>query len=249
MEGNERRPGRRREREATVDCLKLERGLPTKRLIEEIHCHARRGEAARRALAFYLRDMDERREYRSVGCGSTEHFAFAQLSMKARKVRELLRIDRALAQLPAVNAAFGAGELCWSKVREITRVAKPETEDTWLEFGKSHTYKEVENAVAAEKDAQEASKGGLGTRRAKFRVIFDLPEVAHSAFQTALARALNACGKGGDAGRCDQTHRRDGACGGSPGAGRPWSDEGGEIRPVDLHGPSLRESRRRRYLD
>jgi hypothetical protein len=37
-------------------------------------------------------------------------------------------VARALAGLPAVRAAFGRGELCYSQVRALTGIASPDTE-------------------------------------------------------------------------------------------------------------------------
>jgi hypothetical protein len=47
---------------------------------------------------------------------------------------EFLRVSKALVYLQRLAAAFERGELSWSLVRALTRVAAEETEGEWLEF-------------------------------------------------------------------------------------------------------------------
>jgi hypothetical protein len=47
--------------------------------------------------------------------------------------REKVRVARCLEELPLIDAAFAAGEISYSKVRAMTRVATPENEDTIAE--------------------------------------------------------------------------------------------------------------------
>ena len=54
---------------------------------------------------------------------------------------------RALGSLPKLRAAFAHGELSYAKVRALTRVATPETEDRLLAFGKAGTASHVERLV------------------------------------------------------------------------------------------------------
>src|SRR5262245_33899264 len=46
--------------------------------------------------------------------------------------RERMRVARSLAKLPQTTAALARGELAYSAVRELTRVATAETEASWL---------------------------------------------------------------------------------------------------------------------
>jgi hypothetical protein len=106
------------------------------RLLEEIHYHLRGGDVSRRGLAFYLLDMERQREHKAYGCSSVIQFSDEVLETAPKETRDLLRIARALADLPEIDRAFGLGELSWSKVREITRVATAETEAKRLEFAR-----------------------------------------------------------------------------------------------------------------
>ena len=51
---------------------------------------------------------------------------------KPRFTAERLRVAEALEDLPVASAALEGGDVCWSAVREVSRVATPETEAAWL---------------------------------------------------------------------------------------------------------------------
>ncbi|MDE2876836.1 MAG: DUF222 domain-containing protein, partial [Gemmatimonadota bacterium] len=51
--------------------------------------------------------------------------------------RENVRVAHALGELPLTATAMKSGQLSYTKVRTMTRVAKPETEATLLEFAQS----------------------------------------------------------------------------------------------------------------
>ena len=57
----------------------------------------------------------------------------ARFGMSRREARELLAAGKSLQDLPLIDDAFAEGRLCWSKVRELVKVACPRHEDRWLE--------------------------------------------------------------------------------------------------------------------
>jgi hypothetical protein len=61
---------------------------------------------------------------------------------------ERLRIARALEHLPALECALAAGELNYSAVRELTRVATPETEEQWRAHAIGKNVRQIEELVA-----------------------------------------------------------------------------------------------------
>jgi hypothetical protein len=63
--------------------------------------------------------------------------------------REHVRVARALGTLPRLAQALARGELSYSKVRELTRVATPETEERLLAVGRAGTAEHVERIVRA----------------------------------------------------------------------------------------------------
>ena len=61
--------------------------------------------------------------------------------------RERVRVARALATLPLLSGALARGELSYAKVRALTRVATPETEERLLKVGRAGTAEHVERIV------------------------------------------------------------------------------------------------------
>jgi hypothetical protein len=57
-------------------------------------------------------------------------------------------VGRALAELPGLDAALAAGQLCFSAVRELSRVAVADTEQAWLAWAKGKGTRDIERAVA-----------------------------------------------------------------------------------------------------
>src|SRR5213594_3045623 len=61
--------------------------------------------------------------------------------------REHVRVARALGTLPRLSQALARGELSYAKVRELTRVATPETEERLLAVGRAGTAEHVERII------------------------------------------------------------------------------------------------------
>ena len=102
----------------TIDLV---HGLPQKELEARICFYLQRGQNAERALGFYLLDMQER------GAFTPEKDAviWALKNLEYKGAGPLILLARRLEELPEIDAAFDAGEVQWTKVREIARVATP----------------------------------------------------------------------------------------------------------------------------
>jgi hypothetical protein len=57
-------------------------------------------------------------------------------------------VAEALEALPILAEALRSGRACWSVLRELTRVATPETEREWLATAEGRTAREVERLVS-----------------------------------------------------------------------------------------------------
>src|ERR687891_1490680 len=68
-------------------------------------------------------------------------------SLDLGAAREKVRVARALGSLPRLARALARGELSYAKVRALTRVATPETEERLLEVGRMGTAEHVERIV------------------------------------------------------------------------------------------------------
>ena len=65
-----------------------------------------------------------------------------------RAAQERLRVARALATLPRMTAALGAGTLAFSAVRELSRVATATTEGAWCDAVAGKNLRQIEELVA-----------------------------------------------------------------------------------------------------
>jgi len=72
--------------------------------------------------------------------------------------REKVRVAHALAGLPRIAAAMARGELSYSKVRALSRVACPATEESLLMIALHGTAHHVERLVRGYRRAQEAEE-------------------------------------------------------------------------------------------
>ena len=99
-------------------------------------------------LARWLRAAERLGVHARTGHASLYEYAERILGLTRRQIEERLRVARALDELPVLEQALGAGKLCFSAVRELTRVATPETEQAWLDWSKGRLAKQIEQAVA-----------------------------------------------------------------------------------------------------
>lgn len=105
-------------------------------------------------LMVRLRCLADNGWHVDLGCASISEYADRACGFSARKTRELLRTSRQLDELPLTAAAFRDGTIVWSKVREISRVATPETEEAWLEFARDRTSSQVARGVSGSQRGQ-----------------------------------------------------------------------------------------------
>jgi len=86
--------------------------------------------------------------HRELGYGSFTEYLERRLGYAPRTARERIRVAEKLAELPQLRAALASGELAWSAVRELTRVAEPATEADLIADMKGKTVREIEEHVA-----------------------------------------------------------------------------------------------------
>ncbi|WP_322110936.1 HNH endonuclease signature motif containing protein [Steroidobacter gossypii] len=84
---------------------------------------------------------------------------------------EKVRTARALEKLPKISAAMERGELSYSKVRELTRVACPAAEDYLLMIATHGTAQHVERLVRYYRNAKESEELTREARQQKDRML------------------------------------------------------------------------------
>jgi len=95
-----------------------------------------------------IREFDENGYWELPGLCSTAHWLNWQCGIGMNAAREKVRVARALADLPKISEAFHKGEVSYSKVRAMTRVADAENEDYLLNIANHGTAYHVEGIVA-----------------------------------------------------------------------------------------------------
>jgi hypothetical protein len=96
-----------------------------------------------------LGEIDRRGIWTDSGCGSCAEWLAWRCSLMPRAAREQVRVARRLPELPLIRAAFAQGEISYAKVRALTRVAEPDSEEELLQLGRVLTAAQLERAVRA----------------------------------------------------------------------------------------------------
>src|SRR5881227_712903 len=111
--------------------------------IAELSAHL---DAATARLLDLIREFDTRGGWNN-GFLSCAHWLCYRVGLEMRAARERVRVARALGTLPRLAQALARGELSYSKVRALTRIATPETEERLLKVGRAGTAEHVERIV------------------------------------------------------------------------------------------------------
>ena len=103
-------------------------------------------DAATARLLDLIREFDARGGWGN-GFRSCARWLTWRVGFSPGAAREHVRVARALGGLPRLSQALAHGELSYAKVRELTRVATPETEERLLAVGRAGTAEDVERIV------------------------------------------------------------------------------------------------------
>jgi Domain of unknown function (DUF222)/HNH endonuclease len=111
--------------------------------IAELSAHL---DAATARLLDRIREFDQRAGWAN-GFRSCAEWLSWRVGLDLGAARERVRVARALETLPLLAGALARGQLSYSKVRALTRVATPETEERLLGVGRGGTAYHVERIV------------------------------------------------------------------------------------------------------
>ncbi|HXM69515.1 MAG TPA: DUF222 domain-containing protein, partial [Thermoanaerobaculia bacterium] len=114
--------------------------------------------AATYELLAMLRDFDERGGW-AGGFHSCAHWLCWRVGLDPGAAREKVRVARALGALPLLSAAMRRGEISYSKVRALTRIATPANEEGLLNFGRAGTAAHVEKLVRGMRRVDRIANG------------------------------------------------------------------------------------------
>jgi hypothetical protein len=96
-----------------------------------------------------IAEFDRRNAWAGYGIRSCAHWLNWKCGIAMSAAREKVRTARALEGLPNINAAFQTGELSFSKVRSMTRIATVDNENYLLNIAEYGTAQHMEVLVKA----------------------------------------------------------------------------------------------------
>jgi Domain of unknown function (DUF222)/HNH endonuclease len=95
-------------------------------------------------------EFDRREGWGSwAGVRSCMEWVSWRCALDPRSAREHVRVARSLRELPSIRGAFSRGELSYSKVRALTRVAEPDSEEELIELARHATAAQLERMLRA----------------------------------------------------------------------------------------------------
>jgi hypothetical protein len=116
---------------------------------DEIATLAAHIHAATYRLLVLIRAFDEREGWGGGGFRSCAHWLSWRTGISLGPCRERVRVAHALAELPRISEAMARGEMSFSKVRAISRVAKPANEEELLNVARHAPASHLERLVRA----------------------------------------------------------------------------------------------------
>ena len=129
--------------------------------IAELSAHL---DAATARLLALIREFDARGGW-NRGFRSCAEWLAWRVGLEPGAARERVRVARALGTLPQLAEALARGQLSYSKVRALTRIATPETEARLLAVGRAGSAVHVERIVRGWRQLDRRAEARLATRQ------------------------------------------------------------------------------------
>jgi hypothetical protein len=161
-------------------------------------------------LLILIRRFDERAGWLRWGFQTCADWLHWRCDISLSAAREKVRVAHALKALPAIAMAFASGELSYSKVRALTRVADRSSEDELVAFALQTTAARVEErcrelrcgTIASTDDAERAfARRALTVRhdpaRGTVTITAELPLETAELIDKALDRARDSMASSG----------------------------------------------------
>ena len=140
---------------------------------------AKRRVALEAEEAIWLIEAEETHLYRRLGYTTMIEYMERELYWGPHAANERLRVARELLELPLIAELFRDGDLCFSAVRELTRVAVPSTEEAFLRKAQGKTAHHIQQMVAGLKRGDEPD-AKPDPRRITKRVVIEVSAETHA---------------------------------------------------------------------
>ena len=121
------------------------------RSLAELSAHL---DAAKHEQLSLIAEFDRREGWALGGFRSCAHWLGVRIGLGRVAAREHVRVARALQDLPLTSQALARGQVSFSKVRAITRIATPETEEELIDLAHCALASDVETVVRGYRRAE-----------------------------------------------------------------------------------------------
>ena len=145
-------------------------------LEEQITTLAAHIHAATHRLLTLIADFDRRHGWELGGHRTCAHWLSFRTGIDLGAAREKVRTARALVGLPETSASMGRGELSFSKVRALTRVATETNEEELLDFARGSTTAQLERMVRGVRRGSRRDEAALERERYESRTFSVVPD-------------------------------------------------------------------------
>jgi len=132
--------------------------------------------AATQRLLALIAEFDQLRGWELEGQRSCAHWLALRTGIDLGAAREKVRAARCLARLPLTSAAMARGELSFSQVRALTRVAEPENEAALLELACGVTTAQLERMIRSYRKGSRADEATRERERRASRMVSVFPD-------------------------------------------------------------------------
>lgn len=134
--------------------------LPNAALEEAVAELSAQIDVAEHRLLTLIREFDKRLRYRDHGLGSTAAWLGWRVGLGMVAAREKVRVAKALGGLPLIDAALAKGEVSYSKVRAMTRIANPTNEKNLLHMAKNATAAQLDRICRGVEQVTSTTEAG-----------------------------------------------------------------------------------------
>ena len=125
--------------------------------------------AAEARLLKLIREFDAKECWAEQGFCSCAHWLNFKCGIGMNAAREKVRVARALAELPRIEAGLAKGEISYSKVRAMTRIADAGNEEYLMMIATHGTAHHVEKLVSKYRGAKRAQDAALAEEQYRDR--------------------------------------------------------------------------------
>jgi hypothetical protein len=148
---------------------------------------AKRRAALDREELVLIREAVRVQLWRPLGMTSMREYLERRMGYRPQVAAERLRVAEALEALPAIENALDRGELSYSAVRELSRIATRKTEDAWLDACRGKNLRQVEEMIAEREPGDAPTSPPKPDVRPR-RVQFELRPATRARLRAARAK-------------------------------------------------------------